>query len=180
MKKALTVPKSYAIITIVSEGQRNKLRTRVHSGSTPLVRFGHKTVIKITLKRREKTMARKIKYVTRTIKFTEANCVTLSLHDNSVTEKVLSVAGTLDGDKLITALRATYETDFDKIVAVKTSETKERLFAIPESVFLTNGVELDPKTRKPISTNDDVEIDIDDTDETPDETPEEKPKKNKK
>ena len=121
-------------------------------------------------------MARKIKYVTRTIKFTEANCVTLSLHDNSVTEKVLSVAGTLDGDKLITALRATYETDFDKVVAVKTSVTKERLFAIPENLFLTSGIELDPETRKPIVTTDDVDIDTDDIDETPDE----KPKKNKK
>lgn len=129
-------------------------------------------------------MARKIKYVTRTVKFTEANCVTLCLHDNSVSEKVLSVAGTLDGDKLITALRSTYETDFDKVVAVKTFETKERLFAIPENLFLTSGIELDPKTRKPISTNDDVDIDIDDSVETPDEkvdeAPVEKTKKNKK
>ena len=126
-------------------------------------------------------MARKIKYVTRTVKFTEATCVTLCLHDNTVSEKVFSVIGTLNGEKLLSAIRSSYETDFDKIVTVKTAETKERLFALNEEVFLLSGFELDPKTRKPITSNDDDEnIDIDDTDETPTETPTETPKKNKK
>lgn len=89
--------------------------------------------------------------VTRTINSIEVTAICMDIKSMENSEVVLSLTGDVPTDEqLIKKLRKLYETDTYKVVAVKSVETKEKLFGMSEVDFLKYAKELDPTTRKPL------------------------------
>lgn len=59
-----------------------------------------------------------------------------------------------DNNKLLKALKKTYETDTLVLSSVVKAEKTEKLYGMAEELFMANAVELDVETRKPIGTAD--------------------------
>lgn len=94
----------------------------------------------------------KEKLITRTIATTHATTICLDVTTVETSIKTFSVMGAgYSKEKLLEALKHSYESDTFKIVAIQESFEVEKLFGVTEKVFLSMATELDPETRKPLS-----------------------------
>ncbi len=129
----------------------------------------------------------RIAMVTRTINYTEVTALTVDL--SNITEagtpltenKVFTLSGTYaELDKLMKALKKEYETDTLKVVAVMSTDVKEKLYGMTEQEFMALAKELPP--RKTYGNTDDKEKSdtiYADTDSAVEEQPTNEPKKGK-
>ena len=90
--------------------------------------------------------------VTRTINVTKVTAICMDIEKMENKEEVLTITGDLPTDEqLLKKLRKLYETSVYKVVAIKSKDTVEKLFGMPEVEFLKYAKELDPETRKPLN-----------------------------
>ena len=90
--------------------------------------------------------------VTRTINVTKVTAICMDIEKMENKEEVLTITGDLPTDEqLLKKLRKQYETSVYKVVAIKSKDTVEKLFGMPEVEFLKYAKELDPETRKPLN-----------------------------
>lgn len=92
------------------------------------------------------------KMVTRTIISSIVEMVSLNLE--TMTPNIIKVALSIDSEDeklLLKIAKKVYETDTSKVVSIKYIEKQERLYGMPEQVFLATAIELDPITRKPLN-----------------------------
>lgn len=89
-------------------------------------------------------MARE-KQITRTISSTKAVALVADLSNNAITEHIYTVTGTYTAETVMARLKADYETDTLKMLTVKSIELSEKLYGMPESVFMQYAQELPPR-----------------------------------
>ena len=90
--------------------------------------------------------------VTRTINVTKVTAICMDIEKMENKEEVLTITGDLPTDEqLLKKLRKLYETSVYKVVAIKSKDTVEKLFGMPEVEFLKYAKELDQETRKPLN-----------------------------
>ena len=95
------------------------------------------------------------KMITRTILGTKASVITVDTISMTASTKEFTIGGEWsDNNKLLKALKRTYETDTLVLSAVVKAEKIEKLYGMTEELFMANAVELDSETRKPIGTAD--------------------------
>lgn len=93
--------------------------------------------------------------VTRTIESTRVNALCLDIKTAEPMNKEFNLSGTYkDESKLLKAVQKAFDTDDLKVVHIVDSEVVNTLYGMYENDFLANAMELDPETRKPISTAD--------------------------
>lgn len=93
--------------------------------------------------------------VTRTIESTRVNALCLDIQTAEPMNKEFNLSGTFkDEAKLLKAVQKAFDTDDLKVVHIVDSEVINTLYGMDENDFLAHAVELDPKTRKPIVTED--------------------------
>ncbi len=93
------------------------------------------------------------KMVTRTIKGTVCLVMVVNTENGGTFERGYSFARTFKNDaQLLKAVQAS-DAENEKSVFIKSSQVVEKLYGIEEDRFMQNAVELDPITRKPISTS---------------------------
>ena len=93
------------------------------------------------------------KMITRTILGTKASVITVDTASMTASTKDFTIGGEwTDNNKLLKALKKTYETDTMVLSAVVKTEKIEKLYGMTEELFMANAVELDAETRKPLST----------------------------
>ena len=91
--------------------------------------------------------------ITRTILGTKASVITVDTISMTASTKEFTIGGEwTDNNKLLKALKKTYETDTLVLSAVVKAEKTEKLYGMTEELFMANAVELDTETRKPIKT----------------------------
>lgn len=93
---------------------------------------------------------RKEKLVTRTISVSniEAMCLNVETAEVTITNFRI-VGGNHTADTALKALRKKHDTETFKVVAIRTIDTSDRLFSMPESVFIANATESDPRGTAP-------------------------------
>lgn len=94
-------------------------------------------------------MARE-RMVTRTIEFTVAEYTALNVLTNEVHTSRIVLSGNLDASQALKETKKEIETVELKVVIVTSVRTFEKLYGMPEQVFMNIATELDPVTRKPI------------------------------
>ena len=95
------------------------------------------------------------KMITRTILATKASVITVDTISMTASTKEFTISGEwTDNNKLLKALKKTYETDTLVLSAVVKAEKTEKLYGMTEELFMSIAVELDVDTRKPIGTAD--------------------------
>ena len=93
------------------------------------------------------------KMITRTILGTKASVITVDTISMTASTKEFTIGGEWsDNNKLLKALKKTYETDTLVLSSVVKAEKTEKLYGMTEELFMANAVELDAETRKPIET----------------------------
>ena len=91
--------------------------------------------------------------ITRTILGTKASVITVDTTNMTASTKEFTIGGEwADNNKLLKALKKTYETDTLVLSTVVKAEKTEKLYGMTEELFMANAVELDSETRKPIGT----------------------------
>ena len=94
------------------------------------------------------------KMITRTILGTKASVITVDTTNMTATTKDFVIGGEwTDNNKLLKALKKTYETDTLVLSAIVKTEKIEKLYGMTEELFMANAVELDAETRKPLTVN---------------------------
>ena len=92
------------------------------------------------------------KMITRTILGTKASVITVDTTNMTASTKDFTMGGEwTDNNKLLKALKKTYETDTQVLSAVVKTEKIEKLYGMSEELFMANAVELDAETRKPLT-----------------------------
>lgn len=92
--------------------------------------------------------------VTRTIESTRVNALCLDIQTAEPMNKEFNLSGTFkDESKLLKAVQKAFDTDELMVVHIVDSEVVNTLYGMDENEFLAHATELDPKTRKPISTD---------------------------
>ena len=92
------------------------------------------------------------KMITRTILGTRATVITVDTTTMQAEQKDYTIGGEwTDNNKLLKALKKTYEADTTVISAVIKTEKVEKLFGMTEEFFMAHAVELDAATRKPLT-----------------------------
>lgn len=92
------------------------------------------------------------KMITRTILGTKASVITVDTTNMTASTKDFTIGGEwTDNNKLLKALKKTYETDTKVLSAVVKTEKIEKLYGMTEELFMANAVELDAETRKPLT-----------------------------
>lgn len=87
--------------------------------------------------------------VTRTINVTKVTCICMDIDKMENSEQSFNLTGEVPtNDKALKEAKKLYETETFKIVAIKNTETIEKLYGMPEVEFLKYAKELDPETRK--------------------------------
>ena len=89
----------------------------------------------------------KERMVTRTINVTLADCMMCNVRTATVTRATLEVVGKLSGEALLAEVRKTYDDEENKVVSVITAEVEERLYGLPEVLFMTMGTLLPPRAK---------------------------------
>lgn len=100
---------------------------------------------------------KKEKLITRTIVTTKVNAKFFHLKDETVFNSEMTFTGNLDGKAAKSACIATIENNPNcgyTFIKVNSIEPIEKLYGMPESVFLENAIELPP--RKGNETQEDV------------------------
>lgn len=99
-------------------------------------------------------MAR-VPMVTRTVTSTKATVLAVDITTGATYDKDVEVARTYkDNDKLLKAIKETFETAFEKMVAIKSSEEVETLYGMSEQKFMELAEKLPPrKTTEPKDEN---------------------------
>ena len=92
------------------------------------------------------------KMVTRTIKGTTGTVMVVNTENGGTFERAFSFARTFKSDAQLLKAIQTSDAENEKSVFVKASEIVEKLYGIDEDSFMQNAVELDPITRKPMTT----------------------------
>lgn len=93
--------------------------------------------------------------ITRTILGTKASVITVDTINMTASTKDFTIGGEWsDNNKLLKALKKTYETDTLVLSSVVKAEKIEKLYGMTEELFMATAVELDAVTRKPIETSD--------------------------
>ena len=94
------------------------------------------------------------KMITRTILGTKATVITVDTTTMTASTKDFTMGGEwTDNNKLLKALKKTYETDTMVLSAIVKTEKIEKLYGMTEELFMANAVELDAETRKPLTAN---------------------------
>ena len=92
------------------------------------------------------------KMITRTILGTKATVITVDTTNMTASTKDFTMGGEwTDNNKLLKALKKTYETDTMVLSAIVKTEKIEKLYGMTEELFMANAVELDAETRKPLT-----------------------------
>lgn len=92
--------------------------------------------------------------VTRTIVSTEVTVLALDTNTAEPQNITYEVAGTFkSADKLLKAVQKLHDSDTFKNVKVVDFHEKETLYGMTEDEFIAHAKPLDPKTRKPIATD---------------------------
>ena len=92
------------------------------------------------------------KMITRTILGTKASVITVDTTNMTASTKDFTIGGEWsDNNKLLKALKKTYETDTQVLSAIVKAEKIEKLYGMTEELFMANAVELDAETRKPLT-----------------------------
>lgn len=97
--------------------------------------------------------------VTRLVKGTEVEVKVINAETDAITVEsiVLSKAYTEDmADKLKKAVAKHYEGTDLTVIKVVSFTPCNKLFGVPQNVFMANAVELDPETRKVLATGEDT------------------------
>lgn len=102
--------------------------------------------------------------ITRTVKGTEVTVLgmnTETAEPENVTyvipgnyEKVVDEKAVFDTKKLLKVVKASYDTETFANVKIVDCKNVDKIYGMWEEDFIANAFELDPKTRKPISSND--------------------------
>lgn len=93
-------------------------------------------------------MARKVKYITRTISNLKAQCVTFHVPTGKVEDVTFDIQSGITEDKALDWLRTNVETNERKIIMVKEYRKEEKCWALSEVEFMKYAHEVDAKTRK--------------------------------
>lgn len=90
-------------------------------------------------------MAR-VPMVTRTVTSTKATVLVVDITTGTTFDKEVEVTRTYkDSDKLLKAIKSSFETATEKIVAIKSSEEMETLYGISEQTFIEIAEKLTPR-----------------------------------
>lgn len=96
-------------------------------------------------------MARK-PMVTRELIGTSATVLTVDVQAEQTSTVTLNIKGSYKTpENLLKALKKAYETDNFKVLKVVDFHPTRKLYGLPENQFFSEGVELDPETRKPLT-----------------------------
>ena len=96
--------------------------------------------------------------ITRTILATKASVLTVDTISMTASTMEFTIGGEwTDNNKLLKALKKTYETDTLVLSSVVKAEKTEKLYGMTEELFMANAVELDAETRKPVGTSEPAE-----------------------
>lgn len=102
-------------------------------------------------------MARKA-IVTRTIIGTEVTVLGLDCVLAEPVNKTVIISGKYDDDKkLLKAVKKAVETEDYKVAKIVATAPCNKLIGMWEEDFIANAMELDPTTRKPLGSTDEVE-----------------------
>lgn len=94
---------------------------------------------------------KRVKYLTRSVKYTEATALCLDVTTAEPSTNVFELEGKFTSEeKMLAELRKQHDTELLKVVAITSTEEKENLMGIPMDMFLSNAIELDPVTRQPL------------------------------
>ena len=94
------------------------------------------------------------KMITRTILGTKVSVITVDTTNMAASTKDFIIGGEwTDNNKLLKALKKTYETETLVLSAIVKTEKVEKMYGMTEELFMANAVELDPETRKPLTVN---------------------------
>lgn len=97
-------------------------------------------------------MAR-VPMVTRTVSSTKATVLVVDITTGTTFDKEVEVTCTYkDNDKLLKAIKSSFETATEKVVAIKSSKEVETLYGISEQMFIEIAEKLPP--RKPTEMKD--------------------------
>lgn len=89
---------------------------------------------------------KKEKMITRTIESTKVNFKVFSIENASVKDTATVLNGNISIENAEKILRDKYATDnLFKFIMVESIETKEELYGMPESVFMTYATKLPPR-----------------------------------
>lgn len=102
-------------------------------------------------------MARK-RMVTRAFEETKAILLCVELDTAEAFNDVITVAGNPKDTKILARYNENSETTQKKAVHVVSRETYNVLRGMDENDFIANSIVLDPETRKPIGTDEDVDL----------------------
>ena len=90
-------------------------------------------------------MAR-VPMITRTVTSTKATVLVVDITTGGTYELNTEVARTYkDNDKLLKAIKSAYETEVEKIVAIKSTEEVETLYGMSEQKFIMFAEKLPPR-----------------------------------
>lgn len=90
--------------------------------------------------------------ITRTILGTKAITITVDTATLEVEQRDYTIGGEwTDNNKLLKAIKKTYEHGTTVISAVIKTEKVEKLYGMTEEFFMAHAVELDAETRKPLT-----------------------------
>lgn len=90
-------------------------------------------------------MAR-VPMITRTVTSTKATVLVVDIITGATFDEEVEVARTYkDNDKLLKAIKSTFETAKEKIVAIKTTEEVETLYGMSEQKFIELAEKLPPR-----------------------------------
>lgn len=95
-------------------------------------------------------MARKIKYVTRTISNLKAVCTTFHVPSGKVEDVTFSLQSGVTEEKALDWLRINIENNERKIIMIKEFRKEEKCWAMTETDFMKYAHVVDAKTRKAI------------------------------
>lgn len=85
------------------------------------------------------------KMVTRTIEQTTARAMCLRVDTAEVSLEEYTIGGAPDNDELLKKLKAIYETDNFKVVAIKDTYTETKLLGMSEEDFIRHAQVLPPR-----------------------------------
>ena len=96
------------------------------------------------------------KMVTRTVIGTKATCKVINLTTDAISTEDIMLARTFDEGKTDLVKRACEKLLAQSnsnlaVVAVLSYARDEKLFGVPEAIFMAHAVELDKETRKPLN-----------------------------
>lgn len=102
----------------------------------------------------EETKRKRVKYLTRSVKYTDVTAMCLDLTTAEPHTNCFELEGKFKSEeKMLLELRKQHDTEMFKVVAITSTAEKEKLMGMPMDMFLSHAIAFDPLTRQPLLEN---------------------------